>query len=235
MVIRPSLSDIKLTRAAGIMSKPATAPAKEKEAPSVTVSAQELGERNVRVASRYTGLREIRPNQDWDKPSTPGRDSELAESLRAIMRPSPWEPGWAYCLAAAEGWVAVAMQEAGMPAELVKRFRDVITPHCVTTARVLAKLDLLESYAVPGAIWLTQRGKSSNGHAGLVVAVKGATMATIEANTSLDPSTPSKEREGDWITNRVRSVMRNGEFSTLGFLHPQGMLDLAAGVIAAAA
>lgn len=215
------------------MSKPATntPQAEAKKEPAITISAKALGERIVQVASRYTGLREIRPNQDWDKPSTPGRDSDLAESLRAIMRPSPWEPGWAYCLAAGEGWAAVAMQEAGIAAALVKRFRDVITPHCVTTARVLANLDLLESYAVPGAIWLAQRGKSSNGHAGLVLAVKGASMATIEANTSLDPSTPSKEREGDWITNRVRSVMRNGEFKTLGFLHPQGMIDLAAGVI----
>ena len=51
----------------------------------------------VREASRFVGLREVRRNSDWDNPRTPERDYALAEELRQLMRPSPWEEGWAYC------------------------------------------------------------------------------------------------------------------------------------------
>ena len=61
--------------------------------------------------------------------------------------------------------------------------------------------------------------------AGIVAASSGRSMSTIEANTSLDPSTPAKEREGDWITTRVRSVAGTGKLKTMGFVTPATILD----------
>ena len=48
----------------------------------------------IRHASRFVGLREVKPNADWDNPSTPGPDRVLVDELRALMRQSPWEEGW---------------------------------------------------------------------------------------------------------------------------------------------
>ena len=70
----------------------------------------DLAAQIVREASRFVGLREVRRNSDWDNPRTPERDFALAEELRALMRPSPWEEGWAYCAAYAEGVVVAALQ-----------------------------------------------------------------------------------------------------------------------------
>ena len=51
-------------------------------------------------------------------------------------------------------------------------------------------------------------------------------MATIEGNTSLDPSSDAKEREGDWITNRIRFLKGRGTLNTLGFITPAAILKL---------
>ena len=51
-------------------------------------------------------------------------------------------------------------------------------------------------------------------------------MSTIEANTSLDPTTPAKDREGDWITTRIRSVSGTGNLRTMGFVTPASILSL---------
>jgi hypothetical protein len=51
-------------------------------------------------------------------------------------------------------------------------------------------------------------------------------MSTIEANTSLDPTTSAKDREGDWITTRVRSIGGTGSLKTMGFVTPQSILAL---------
>ena len=59
-----------------------------------------------------------------------------------------------------------------------------------------------------------------------MTAVRGLSMATIEGNTSLDPSTPAKEREGDWITNRIRFLKGTGTLNTLGFVTPSAILKL---------
>ena len=38
------------------------------------MNADQLATATLRHASRFLGLREIRPNADWDLPSTPGPD-----------------------------------------------------------------------------------------------------------------------------------------------------------------
>ncbi len=180
----------------------------------------------IRHASRFVGLREVKPNADWDNPSTPGPDRVLVDELRSLMRQSPWEEGWAYCAAFAEGMVLAALRSLAATPEQIKRWQQTMTPHCVTSAGNFRELGQLSANAEPGSIWLARHGSTSNGHAGIVTAVRGLSMATIEGNTSLDPSTPAKEREGDWITNRIRFLKGTGTLNTLGFVTPAAILKL---------
>jgi len=177
----------------------------------------------IREASRFIGLREVRPNANWNNPSTPGPDIALVNELRAMMRPSPWQPGWAYCAAFVEGVVVRALKEHA------PKFAALFGPHCMTNVRAFRQRELLNPLPVPGSIWLARHGSTDQGHAGIVSAVRGGmsvSMATIEANTSLDPSTPSQEREGDWITSRVRLAKGAGPLVTQGFIHPSHILQL---------
>jgi len=190
------------------------------------VSADTLATQILREASRFVGLREVRKNSDWDNPKTPERDYALAEELRKLMRPSPWEEGWAYCAAYCEGVVAAALRSLEFPETKIQRWHKVMTPHCVTSAGNFRARKLLTDQPERGAIWLARHGTSSNGHAGIVSAASGKSMSTIEANTSLDPTTPAKDREGDWITTRVRSIGGTGSLKTMGFVTPASILAL---------
>ena len=180
----------------------------------------------MRQASRFIGLREVKPNAEWDNPSTAGPDRALVDELRSLMRSSPWEPGWAYCAAFCEGMVIAALRSLSATPEQIKRWQSAMTPHCVTSAANFGKLGLLSPTATLGAIWLARHGNTSNGHAGIVTALRGVTMSTIEGNTSLDPSTDAKEREGDWITARIRPLKGSGSLVTLGFITPAAILKL---------
>lgn len=190
------------------------------------VAPETLGGQIVREASRFVGLREVRKNSDWDNPKTPERDYALAEELRQLMRPSPWEEGWAYCAAFGEGVVVAALRALGFPEPKVKRWQKVMTPHCVTSAGNFRVKGMLTDKPATGAIWLARHGSTSNGHAGIVTAASGKSMATIEANTSLDPTTPAKDREGDWITTRLRGLGGTGSLKTMGFVTPASILAL---------
>ena len=190
------------------------------------MTSDQLAQGIIRQASRFIGLREVKPNADWDNPNTPGNDRALVDELRSLMRQSPWEPGWAYCAAFAEGMVLAALRSLAVTPEQIKRWQATMTPHCVTSAANFRTLSLLSENAVPGSIWLARHGSTSNGHAGIVTAVRGVSMATIEGNTSLDPSSDAKEREGDWITHRIRFLKGSGTLNTLGFITPASILKI---------
>lgn len=190
------------------------------------MTSADLSNAIVRTASRFIGLREVKANAEWDNPATPGSETALSGELRAMMRPAPWEPGWAYCAAFAEGVVTTALRSLGATPDEVARFASVMSPHCVTAANRFRQRGLLSQLPAPGAIWLARHGSTSNGHAGLVTAISPTTMATIEANTSLDATTPAKEREGDWITTRLRDPATNGKLRTLGFITPEAVTML---------
>lgn len=69
---------------------------------SIAMTDEQFGALIIREASRFVGLREVRPNAQWDNPSTPGPDAVLVSELRVAMRPTPWQEGWAYCAAFCE-------------------------------------------------------------------------------------------------------------------------------------
>ncbi len=189
------------------------------------MNGEALGHEIIRQASRFIGLREVRPNADWDNPGTPQREAALAAELRSLMRPSPWEEGWAYCAAFCEGIVTEGLRALGIsPASFAK----LMTPHCVTSAENFKARGLLCDVPETGAVWLARHGRTRNGHAGVLTARRGTTMATIEANTSLDASSPHKDREGDWITTRLSFLKGRGSLVTLGFINPSSILKLIA-------
>jgi hypothetical protein len=180
----------------------------------------------LREASRFIGLREIRPNARWDNPATPGIDTALCLELREMMRPAPWQDGWAYCAAFCEGVVVSALTKVGASPDQIRRFSKVMNAHVLSSFNGFASQGLTEPRPTPGAIWFARHGLTTSGHAGIVTALEGSRMATIEANTSLDPSSPSKEREGDWITNRMRNTNTNGRLVTRGFLPVANLIKL---------
>lgn len=190
------------------------------------ISETELSNRIVREASRFVGLREVRPNARWDNPATPGPDAALCLELREKMRPVPWEEGWPYCIAFVEAMVVSSLRQCGATEDQVRRFSRVMNAHVMSSLAGFRKLGLIVQTPSPVSVWFAQHGATTRGHAGIVPAMRGVSMSTIEANTSLDPSNPIKEREGDWITTRVRHVKANGKLVTRGFLPVASILKL---------
>jgi len=181
----------------------------------------------LKFASQFAGLKEVKPNAAWDKPSTPGADTDLSNLLISIMRPSPWEKGWAYCAAFVEGCVIETLKSLGVSSYARAKVASVLSPHCVTTYNNFKREGLISSIPTRGSIWIARKDGSSSGHMGFVRQPSGPTMATLEANTSAgEEADADKIREGDWIDFKIRSVKRNGNLLTLGFIDPSAILDL---------
>jgi hypothetical protein len=182
----------------------------------------------LKEAYRFVWLREVKPNARWDDPATPGPDTARCQELRELMRPAPWQEGWAYCAAFCEGMVVSALKRLGATEAQIKRFSSVMNAHVMTSFNGFNKLKLIQPNPTAGALWFAQHGKTTRGHAGIVATPSMGTssMGTIEANTSLDASTPAKEREGDWITVRKRRTTSNGQLVTRGFLPVAAILKL---------
>jgi hypothetical protein len=183
----------------------------------------------LREAGRFVGLRETKPNAAWDKPSTPGPDTDLSNELRTIMRPSPWQDGWAYCAAWAEAIVSTALARCGATPAEISRFTGLHGPHVMSNVRAFRAKGLISEYATPGALWLARHGKTDKGHEGIVVTTESNRMATMEANTSAGADVPAKERDGDWIANRIRNPRTNGALNTQGFVSVAAILQLVRG------
>lgn len=193
-----------------------------------TLTNAEFGNRIVREASRFIGLREVKPNAQWDNPKTPGPDTALVKELRELMRPTPWADGWSYCAAFCEAILRKVLADIGAtPAEAAK-FLKVMGPGVRVSFNAFEKLKLTHPVPAVGAIWFARHGTTAQGHAGLVTSLSIANqqMSTIEANTSLDSRDPAKDRDGDWITTRTFSAKGRGDLVTLGFLTPAAILKL---------
>lgn len=177
-------------------------------------------------ANRFVGLREIKPNANWDNPKTPGPDTALVKELRDLMLPTPWQDGWAYCAAFAEGVVAAAIADLGTPDQVAK-FRAVMTAGVLDSRNRFRSRNLLSDTPAKGAIWLAQHGSTSKGHCGIVVDHWDRKLWTVEANTSLDSTDPAKDREGDWITRRGPFTSSGrGNLKTVGYVQPVSILQL---------
>lgn len=199
---------------------------KEPETPLVVVTpADRLADLIIREASRFVGLREISPNSNWDNPDTPGNDAALVAELKAMMRSSPWEEGWAYCAAFAEGVAKVALKKGGFEASLIQAVALALSPSVMSSYTACQAKGLIRDTPKRGALFFWQDGSKWTGHEGIVSAWDGgATMATIEANTSANKT--GNQREGDWITTKTRQRKGESPFKSRGFLWPEDMLKL---------
>lgn len=175
-------------------------------------------------ARRFCGLKEIRSNANWDNPDTKGPDSALVAELLAGMRSAPWQEGWAYCAAYVEFVVVLGLKNIGSTPEQIDRFRAVMSPGVMNSVRAFREIGRLSPAPVPGAMWLARHGTSDQGHAGVVVLPHAPNMDTIEGNTSYNSD--GNQREGDWITNRIRPVAGIGDLRTQGFVHPISVLKI---------
>lgn len=195
---------------------------------SIAITPEQFGALIIREASRFVGLREVKPNEDWENPAIPGSEAALAKELRDLMRPTPWKEGWAYCAAFCEAVIRRTLQRVEMHGDEAAKFLRVMGPGVRVSFDAFAKLRLTSTRPEPGAVWFARHGNTAQGHAGIVTSASltGSTMGTIEANTSLDSRDPRKDREGDWITTRNFSVKGRGDLVTLGFVTPAAILKL---------
>ena len=192
--------------------------------PSITVDA--LAGAIIQQAARFIGLREVQPNAEWDNPKTSTKEAALSAELRSMMRPTPWQPGWAYCAAFAEAVVAAAIAQVGGTHTQVAKFRAVMTAGVLDSRNRFRAKGLLTQKPEQGAIWLAQHGAGSTGHAGIVNGLVKGRLLTTEANTSLDSKDPAKDREGDWITTREFAPAGRGDLKTVGYVTPASILKL---------
>jgi hypothetical protein len=190
------------------------------------ITPKQFGDAIVKEAWRFVGLKEVRPNADWDNPKTGPREVQLAQELRTLMRPSPWQEGWAYCAAFGEAVVITAAKRLGLETKTLAR---MLQPGVLNTWRAFngAVVKLTSDKPATGALWLLRHAdKPGQGHMGIIDDWNPHNLHTVEANTSLDVSTPAKERDGDWITTRVSDWKGRGKLRTLGFITPEAMLTL---------
>ena len=98
----------------------------------------------------------------------------------------------------------------------------------MTSYRAFKERGLIHDTPSPGSLWLAQHGQTDQGHAGIVVRTESVVqMITIEANTSADPNASgAQNREGDWITQRIRNRTGAGDLHTRGFVRPASILKL---------
>lgn len=191
------------------------------------ISVLSLSEMIINTGHRYVGLREIKPNAHWDNPSTKGIDVDLSNELRSMMRPAPWQDGWAYCAAFTEAVVVASLRRLGVEEERIAKFAKVHTPHVTSNVRAFGSLKLLSDKPTQGSLWLAQNGTGDTGHEGIFEKEERGMMINVEANTSnSDRSLPAQEREGDWITVKLRNFKRNGPLTTRGFITPESIIKL---------
>lgn len=196
--------------------------------PSGLLTADTLALAILAQGRRFVGLKEVKPNTQWDNPATPGPDTELVQELLRRMRKAPWPDGAAYCAAFAEAMIVAGLEQCGATPEQIQRFARVMGAHCMTSFRAFRDLGLIHDTPTAGSLWLAQHGSTDQGHAGLVVRTEDTSrMMTIEANTSADPNASgAQQREGDWITQRIRNRSGAGDLRTRGFVRPASILKL---------
>ena len=197
--------------------------------PRITETA--LANMIIKVAREFVGMKEVgkNPNAKWDKPTTPDPDTELNARLIALMRPAPWQEGWAHCAAFAEGMVCEALRRCGASEDQIRGFSRVHTPGVMRNVNELNQRKLLSTTPSMAALWLAQHGTSALGHEGIVTVpvISPGRMGTIESNTSAGPAqTAEGDREGDWITEKTRAHNTNGKLRTRGFLSVASILKL---------
>lgn len=179
-----------------------------------------IGQKIIDHADDFINLYEIKANAEWRSIVNSKDGKTLSDLLVKEMERGGWQKGWPYCMAFAEAAWRYAYEALEAPEALRKEIFTKLTPSSmVTYNNFKAKIT---KTPVPGAIFLMQHGKTSNGHAGIVCGVKNGVMATIEGNTSSKGATSvESDRNGDCIVKKTRPV----NFSVSSGLYLKGFLN----------
>lgn len=187
-----------------------------------TINPDRLARRVISIAMQFNGLREIKPNREFDDPRTAGLDAELNRKLLAMYGGVGWEPGWAHCAAFVDGCYCAALQQEGADQFQIKQFTKLMQLGVMNSVDAFRARGMLSRISAgPGSIWFARHGMTRNGHTGIVITAEQRMLNTIEANTSKDSTDKSKDREGDWITTRLFSINGRGDLRTQGFVGVQ--------------
>lgn len=182
-----------------------------------------VGQEIVRVASQFINLYETKSNAAWANILDPTKGKAESDELDKAMLECGWSNGLPYCAAFAEAMCRIAYNNLKAPDSVSKRFSSSMTPSVMTSYNNFHKLGLITQVPTPGSLFFMQKGTSFEGHTGIVVANNGATLATIEGNTSAGTAISAEaDRNGDGIFKKVRtnSFEKSAGLHLIGFLQP---------------
>ena len=162
----------------------------------------DIAARIVIRAAKFAGLTEVKNNQVWDDPETPGVDP-LAAELQAELLRTGWQLGWPYCAA----FVEVCWRYGYQGRTELPIISKMLNPHCLTTWNNAAELGWTSQTPKVGSIGVMKKGSTSSGHAFIVSGIAGNTLQTIEGNTSPAPTGPDSDREGDGVYRKTRPLV----------------------------
>lgn len=157
------------------------------------MTAEEKGQALIAEASKWVGVLEEGHNS--------GEQIEAFQrAIDTYARKEPW------CM----GFVQFCLYEMGgtdiFPSE-----------HCLTVWNKSPR-SLRLMNPKPGCIVVWKRRGTISGHTGIVTAVNGTTMTTIEGNTGPDKGV---NRDGDGVYEKTHDIRpTNGKFELVGFLWP---------------
>jgi len=165
-------------------------------------------EKIIQIAKSYIGNLEIRSNAGF-------YDASFSTKMKAAgwYRGAPWCAFFTkhvYTAAYAEDKTLSTLIGNCFTGGVIDTFRRVKGNPAFTTGSV----------PKPGAVVLWRLGKTTKGHAGIVLSVdqKNNTMTTVEGNTNASGS-----REGDCVAQKLRTITRSFRSDGLnveGYIYP---------------
>ena len=168
------------------------------------------------IATKFVGLYESKPNAAWSSKTLDNYD-ELSSQLIEMMERTGWQPGWAYCAAFVDGIYREAFKDDADKLAIIKK---CLSPSVMTTFKDSKKY--FTKTPTPGSIFIMQMKSGGTGHCGLVGnSIKSDSFSTIEGNTGPGPAVAAKDRDGDGIYAKARSL----NFTHSDGLHLLGFID----------
>lgn len=156
-------------------------------------------DRLVEVAGWYVGVRETGPNAG----------TNVEEFQKAVDGKAQGE-SWCCCFVMF--CVQTVCKELGITQSIFS------TEHCMTAWNKSPKRYLPASAEVkPGFIVIWKHEGTTNGHTGIVTAVDGDNIHTIEGNTS---DGTAVNPDGDGVYARIRNRYKSGNMVVQGFIDP---------------
>lgn len=177
-----------------------------------------ISQQIIDVAKQYSNLYETVANTKWAS-RTKKNHAELSTNLSAMMKRAGWQAPWPYCMGFCKGVWMDALTDKD---DRYIRVKKLLTPGVMVTFNNCRAEKLVTMTPRPGSIFLMQKGKTGSGHAGIVTAVEGNIIKTIEGNTSPSPVSADRDREGDGVYEKSRKLIfvATSGLWLRGFIHP---------------